>query len=215
MKTQKEFFFELLEKICNRLIESEKLLTELDSAIGDGDCGIGIKSGFQEVLFKLCEWKEKSIGDILKQTGLTLSSTIGGTSGAIFGTGFMRIGGSLSNKVNITFSDIQVGLDAALDGMKMRGEGTQVGDKTLIDALEPAVREFGKALSEGKSAENIVNMALSAARTGSDSTINLIAKRGRASYLGERSIGHRDAGSMVICLIIEAVYEYLYGLWCK
>ncbi len=102
-------------------------------------------------------------------------------------------------------------LRVALQGMKDRGEGTQVGDKTLVDALEPAVNAFAQAASDGKPAAEVLTLALEAAREGSESTIPLVARKGRASYLGQRSVGHRDAGSVVICHIFEAACEFCQG----
>lgn len=212
LSEQKKLLLGLLEAVSHKLIAAEKTLTELDSAIGDGDCGASIKKGFESVVEKLPSLEEQSMGTILKQAGLTISSNIGGVSGAIYATGFMRAGKSIGDKEQVTLQDIHEALQAALAGIKERGEGTQVGDKTMVDALEPAINAFGDAASEGSGVSVILEKALAAARKGSDSTISLQAKRGRASYLGERSIGHRDAGSMVICLMFEAAYDFFRKL---
>jgi phosphoenolpyruvate---glycerone phosphotransferase subunit DhaL len=208
LSEQRKLLLGLLEAVSHKLIAAEKTLTELDSAIGDGDCGASIKKGFESVVEKLPSLEEQSMGTILKQVGLTISSNIGGVSGAIYATGFMRAGKSIGDKEQVTLQDIHEALQAALVGIKERGEGTQVGDKTMVDALEPAINAFGDAASEGSDVSVILEKALAAARKGSDSTISLQAKKGRASYLGERSIGHRDAGSMVICLMFEAAYDF-------
>jgi len=211
VKSQKKILLELLEVICKKMVESEKILTELDSCIGDGDCGSGLKLGFQTVKEKLPTFTDQTMGNILKKVGMTLVATIGGTSGAIFGTGFMRLGKVIGDKETVTTNDVIAALKDALEGMKIRGEGTKVGDKTLIDALEPAVEELSKYLIEDSDIVEAVEKATEAAEKGSDSTINLIARKGRASYLGERSIGHRDAGSMAIYLIFDVVNNYFKG----
>lgn len=209
MGSHKEKMLGMLEAVSRKMIEAEKTLTDLDAVIGDGDCGSCIRLGFQTVLDKLPSLKEQNMGTILKQVGMALTSSIGGSSGAIFGTAFMRMGGKIGEKESVTLRDIHEALCAALEGVKVRGEGTQIGDKTLVDALEPAIDEIGKAAAEGLDTKSAVSRATEAARKGSDSTIPLIARKGRASYLGERSIGHRDAGSMAICLMFEAVNNYL------
>jgi len=211
LKVQKEILFEMLSVLSEKMIVSEKLLTDLDSAIGDGDCGLGIRTGFQKVQQVLPTLQLQSMGGILKKVGSTLVGSIGGTSGAILGTGFMRLGKSLGDKEDIGLKDMHEALESALEGMKMRGEDTKVGDKTLIDALEPAVEAFGNAISFGEDGLTALGKAVSAAKAGSDSTIPLIARKGRASYLGERSIGHRDAGSMAIFLMFESIHNYLRG----
>lgn len=198
----------LLESVSKKLIEAEKTLTDLDAAIGDGDCGASIKKGFQKVLESLPSCTDKSLGGCLTQVGMVLMSSIGGVSGAIYATGFMRAGKSIGNKDQLLLSDIHAALEAALEGMKQRGEGTQVGDKTLVDSLEPAVKAFGQVAAAGNSTTQAVKKAWEAAQEGSNSTIPLVAKRGRASYLGERSVGHRDAGSVVICLMFEAASDF-------
>lgn len=204
----KETLLGLLEAVSRKLIDAEKTLTELDSAIGDGDCGAGIKRGFQLVLDKLPSFKEETMGGILKQVGLTLSSSIGGVSGAIYGTGFIRAGTKTGDKEDLSLQNVHEVLQAFLEGIKIRGEGTKIGDKTLVDALEPAIEAFGKSATEGGEFKIALRRALEAARKGSDSTIPLVAKKGRASYLGERSAGYRDAGSMVICLMFEAACDF-------
>lgn len=211
MKSQKKILLELLEVICKKMVESEKILTELDSCIGDGDCGSGIKLGFQTVNEKLPTFTDQTMGNILKKVGMTLTATIGGTSGALFGTGFMRLGKLIGDKETVTTNDVVAALKNALEGMKIIGGETKVGDKTLIDALEPAIEALSNSLIGGNDIVDAVEKATEAALRGSDSTINLIARKGRASYLGERSIGHRDAGSMAIYLIFYVVNNYFKG----
>ena len=150
-----------------------------------------------------------NLENFMKLTASSLISSIGGTSGAIYGTAFMRMAKAL--KAGPADSLVKIGevLQAGLDGAKMRGENTQVGDKTMIDALEPAVLAFKEKAAAGASIQEACAAATDAAKAGSDSTIDLIAKKGRASYLGERSIGHRDAGSYGIYVFAKAVAAYV------
>lgn len=205
---QRRILIQLLDTISRKMIEVEPELTELDSKIGDGDCGIGIKTGFSEVLEKIPQWQEDSISDILKKTGMTLVSSIGGTSGAILGTGFMRMAMQAKDKIYLTMKDCADLLCAALKGMSERGENTQIGDKTMIDALTPAVEVFRRAAKTQLNLKQGLREAAVAAKKGSDSTIDMIAKKGRASYLGERSRGNRDAGSMAIYYMFEAARDF-------
>jgi len=199
----------LLCAIADRIIESEPMLTELDSAIGDGDCGIGMKQGFSAVKNEIKDMQDASAADLLKKTAMTLISTIGGTSGAIYGTAFMRMAGAAGKMDEIGLPEISEILIVGLEGMKQRGEDTKIGDKTLIDAYEPAVMAFKEKIDGGLSLADALDAAVTAAEKGSDSTIDLIARKGRASYLGERSKGHRDAGSYGIVQIAKAAQEYI------
>ncbi|MDZ7838860.1 MAG: dihydroxyacetone kinase subunit DhaL [Actinomycetota bacterium] len=210
MATQKENLIGIIQAISNKLIDAEKMLTELDSSVGDADCGIGVKRGFTAVKDSLDQLYSMELGDILKKVGFTLAYTIGGTSGAMLGTGFLEAGKSIADRTEIGSQDLADALEAANTVIKRRGGNTQVGDKTLIDALEPAVESIkSSAARKDAGMVQIIEQAYQAAKQGSDSTIDLIAKKGRASYLGERSKGHRDPGSVVIYLIFEAALEYL------
>ncbi|MCL4385537.1 MAG: dihydroxyacetone kinase subunit DhaL [Actinobacteria bacterium] len=211
MKTQKEILIEIIENICKNLIDAEQMLTELDSHIGDGDCGIGVRKGFEAVQKIIPELSKMEISDILKKTGFTLAYTIGGTSGAMLGTGFIELGKGLKEKLEPNIFDWVSAMNFSLEAIKRRGGNTKVGDKTMIDALEPAVLSMINSIDTNKEI-NIVTLfekALSAAKAGSESTINLTAKKGRASYLGERSIGFKDPGSVIVCIILESAYNCL------
>ena len=199
----------LLNKIADAMIEAEPKLTELDSALGDGDCGQGMKTGFTAVREALKGMEGASDTDLLKKTAMSLISAVGGTSGAIYGTAFMKMAAASKDAVAGDLVSIANVLEAGLNGAKMRGENTQVGDKTLIDALEPAVYAFKAKAEAGASMAEACAAATEAEQKGSDSTIDLIAKKGRASYLGERSIGHRDAGSYGIVVICQAAEDFL------
>ena len=204
-----ENLIEVLKLISSKLIENEKLLIDLDSHIGDGDCGSGIKRGFETVLGILPTVSDKSISEIMKKTGFTLASTIGGTSGAILGTGFMEFGKAMDLIEEPLLSDWAKASRKALDKIKIRGENTVVGDKTLVDALEPAVIKMEEYIEGGGSNnEEMLKLAYMEAKKGSESTKDLIARKGRASYLGERTKGFIDPGSVVIYLIFEAALDF-------
>ena len=210
MASQKESFLSIIKLISNKLIDAEKLLTELDSPAGDADCGTGVKRGFEAVLKAIDEMQAMELGDMLKKVGFTLAYTIGGTSGAMLGTGFIEIGKAIGDENEPDISKWASALNTSLEVIKRRGGGTVVGDKTLIDALEPAVLSVSESAKDpGASALQVFETAYEKAKQGSDSTVELIARKGRASYLGERSKGHRDPGSVIIYLIFEAVLEYL------
>jgi len=156
------------------------------------------------------ELSQMELGDILKKVGFTLAYTIGGTSGAMLGTGFIETGKSIGDNKNPEIFDWISALENSLAVIKRRGGNTQVGDKTMVDALEPAVESMKKYLKNNQTQIiTILESALKAAQEGSDKTIDMIARKGRASYLGERSKGHRDPGSMIICLMFEAALDYL------
>lgn len=211
MKTQKEILIGVIENISKNLINAEQILTELDSPIGDGDCGIGVRKGFEAVLKVIPELSAMESADILRKVGFTLAYTIGGTSGAMLGTGFIELGKGLKEKIEPDIFDWVSAINFALEGIKRRGGNTKVGDKTMIDALEPAVLSMVNSIDTNKeiSLVSIFEKAVAAAKEGSENTINLIAKKGRASYLGERSIGFKDPGSVIICIAFESAYDYL------
>ena len=200
--------YELMISISDAIITAERQLTEFDSALGDGDCGQGMKAGFTAVKEVLTGMEGASPQDILKKTAMALISAVGGTSGAIYGTAFMKMAAAATKIADWELTDVAAVLEAGLNGAKMRGEDTKVGDKTLIDALEPAVYAFKQKAEAGTGIKDACAAVTKAAQAGSDSTIGMIAKKGRASYLGERSIGHRDAGSYGIVVICKAAEEY-------
>jgi dihydroxyacetone kinase-like protein len=208
MTLNKETLVGIIESIAKKLIDSEKILTELDSHIGDADCGAGIRRGFEAVLSGLGELRDYDPPDILKKVGFTLASTIGGTSGAMLGTGFIETGKSLSNSTDISIGAIANALEDALTIIKRRGGNTEVGDKTLVDALQPAIESIKASAESGEqNIESVLERACAAAREGSDRTVDMVARKGRASYLGDRSKGHRDPGSVYITLMFEASLE--------
>ena len=207
MASQKETLINIIESISKKLIEAEKILTDLDSPAGDADCGSGIRRGFEAVTKIIPELGQMELGDILKKVGFTLAYTIGGTSGAMLGTGFIETGKSIGDKKEPDASDWVTALENALAVIKRRGGNTQIGDKTLVDSLEPAIMAMKNLVGSQVNMFSIIEAAVAAAKAGSEQTIEMVARKGRASYLGERSKGHRDPGSLVILIMFEAVLE--------
>lgn len=210
MVLTQETLIGVIGSISKKLIDSEKILTELDSPIGDADCGVGIKRGFEAVLSEIGGLSEYDPPGILKKVGFTLASTIGGTSGAMLGTGFIETGKSLSEAPDLEMKSIATALEDALAVIKRRGGNTEVGDKTLVDALQPAIGSIKASVENGdQDIISIIEKAVETAREGSEKTVAMVARKGRASYLGDRSKGHKDPGSVYIVLMFEAALESL------
>jgi len=198
----------LLDVVANVIIRGQKVLTELDAAIGDGDFGTSLSSGFGKVQEQLPQMEKTNVGDILKKVGMTITTSVGGVSGPIWGTAFLRAGIKAGDKTELNLSDLSEMMESALEGIQARGNAN-LGDKTLVDALHPALKELKRASEENTSLSEALKRATKAARKGSDKTVDMTAKKGRASYLGERSKGHRDAGSWAIVLILQEITQNL------
>ena len=197
-----------LEKLSRVMQDNRDLLTELDAAIGDADHGINMARGFDKVLEKLPTMKEKDIGTILKSVGMVLMSSVGGASGPLYGTFCMQAGMALAGKQEIDASGLVAFLDAGVKGIQQRGRAAQ-GDKTMLDVWAPVLNTVEAAIADGASVKDALAKAVEAAEKGVQDTIPLRARKGRASYLGERSIGHRDPGAMSSYLMIRALHEIL------
>lgn len=195
---------EILHNISTKINEQKEFLTQLDNEIGDGDHGINLARGFTEVDKKLETLADKDIGTILKTTGMTLVSTVGGASGPLYGTAFMYAGKQVADKFEIDLNDFKEILKVAIDGIQVRGKAVQ-GEKTMLDAMIPA---YNSLLAEDGYKEAL-SKAIAAARDGVEYTKTIIATKGRASYLGERSIGHQDPGATSFTFILEAIMEKL------
>lgn len=196
---------DILEVMADNIIENKKYLTELDAAIGDADHGINMAKGFKAVKEKLSTLKDKDCGKILKTVGMTLVSTVGGASGPLYGTAFMWSGKVVDSKDVINVQDLPSLLDAALDGIKARGKAEK-HDKTIVDTLEPAIEVLK---DEKEIDEQIIRKALNAAKEGMEYTKEIVAKKGRASYLGERSIGHQDPGATSCYIILDTIFSHI------
>jgi dihydroxyacetone kinase-like protein len=191
-----------LEGCADAFAANKGRLTALDSAIGDGDHGANMARGFAAVRAKLPELEGKDIGAIFKATAMTLISTVGGASGPLYGTFFLQAAGPANGKSELVHAVLLASLDAGLKGVIHRGKAA-VGDKTMVDALVPAIEAFRPR--ENDSIEAALARAVQAARNGADSTVPMTARKGRASYLGERSAGHLDPGAASSVLLFETL----------
>jgi phosphoenolpyruvate---glycerone phosphotransferase subunit DhaL len=186
---------------------NKQQLTALDAAIGDGDHGINMERGMSAVLVKVDDaGEEQDIGALLKTAGMTLVSTVGGAGGPLYGTLFLQMGTVLAGRTELGSDDWAAALDAAITGVQARGKADP-GDKTMIDALIPGRDAFRAALAEGATFEQALRRSADAAGQGMRDTVPLVARKGRASYLGERSAGHQDPGATSSHLLLEAAAE--------
>jgi dihydroxyacetone kinase-like protein len=194
----------IIKEIGNVIQKEKDFLTELDSFIGDADHGINMARGFKEVEKKLPGLEDKDVGTILKTVGMTLVSTVGGASGPLYGTAFMKAGMAIGAKNDIDGDDFITALNAAVEGIKMRGKSHE-GEKTMLDALIPALNTIKKVYEENKDFKAALEQGIKAAEEGVEYTKTIIATKGRASYLGERSIGHQDPGATSSYLMLKAI----------
>ena len=179
-------------------------LTQLDAAIGDGDHGTNLVRGFDAVEKALAGRGEDAPGQVLITCGKTLVSTVGGASGPLWGSALRRAGRSLGAAPEIDGAQLAGALEAALAAIKELG-AAEVGDKTIVDALEPAVAALRTALGAGEPLARALEAAAAAAEEGAEATVPLQARKGRASYLGERSVGHKDPGATSTALIMRGL----------
>jgi len=192
------------------IVENKDYLTDLDSAIGDADHGINMYRGFQAVLTKLPAVEDKDIGTVLKTVGMTLLSTVGGAAGPLYSTVFIQAGNKLKGKMELSLSDWAVALEAATSGVVSLGKAV-LNDKTMVDALTPAVQVLNDAVKQGLSMNEALKESANAAEEGMKATIPLVARKGRASYLGERSAGHQDPGATSSFLLLDTAVN----VWVK
>ncbi len=198
----------MVSHIAKRIDENKEMLSELDAVAGDGDHGVGMHRGFSAVMNKMERYDNNDLGAFFKMVGMTLISTIGGATGPLFGTIFYNGSRVLAGKTEIGLEDFASAFKSGLEGVKTRG-GAQVGDRTMVDSLEPAVMALEKASEEGLSLEEALERATIAAEKGVEATKGLVAKKGRSVYLGERVLGYEDAGATSIYLIFRAMKEAL------
>lgn len=202
MNTEK--LIAVLHKIAEKIEAEKDYLTELDSPIGDSDHGINLARGFREVEKKIDALAEKEPSEVLKTVGMTLVSTVGGSSGPLYGTGFMKLGMALKGKSDITAADFLAGFEQAVEGIKLRGKSVQ-GEKTMLDAMIPALEAMKAQLENGADAAQIFAEGIRAAWEGVEYTKTIVATKGRASYVGERGIGHQDPGATSITMVLEVI----------
>lgn len=196
----------IVKRIDDVMKENKNVLSEMDAAIGDGDHGINMSRGFGAVTEKLKTNTSTKIGDIFKVVGMTLVSTVGGASGPLYGTAFMKAAAAVQNNETIDINDFLAIMEAALEGIKYRGKA-QAGEKTMIDAIAPAIDALKDGIKENKSSVDILFNVKEAAKAGVEYTKTIAATKGRASYLAERSIGHQDPGATSSYLMLNVIYE--------
>ena len=197
---------EWVRRYAAAIAEHKEQLTELDAALGDGDHGINMDRGLSEVLLKLPGFAERDIGAILNGVGMTLLSKVGGASGPLYGTFFMRFSKEIVGKPELSGGDFLAGLAAGVLGIQQRGSA-QLGEKTMVDALAPAVGALRGALAQGGDLPAGLQAAAAAAQAGAAATVAMQATKGRASYLGPRSVGHQDPGATSAALLASTAAE--------
>jgi phosphoenolpyruvate---glycerone phosphotransferase subunit DhaL len=192
----------IVKTIAQTAVDNETAFSDLDAVVGDGDFGYSLARGFEIVISDWDALEYADPGGLLKKTALVLTKRIGGTSGPIWGTAFLRAGASLGTTAEPTGEDVIAALRAAIEGIKQRGN-SDLGDKTLLDSLVPAVDELEAALADG--AGPALERAAAKARESAEATKGMLAQRGRASYTGERSRDSVDAGAMGVAVMFEEV----------
>ncbi|MDJ0696615.1 dihydroxyacetone kinase subunit DhaL [Mastigocoleus sp. MO_188.B34] len=205
MVTKKQIV-QWLQAFASEIHENKDYLTQLDAAIGDADHGINMDRGFQKVITQLPNIADKDIGSILKTVSVTLISSIGGASGPLYGSLFLRASSTVLGKEELTEIDMQKLLQAGLQGVLQRGKA-KPGDKTMIDVLSPATVAFEEAVGSGKNMSEAMQQMVAIAEKAMKDTIPMLAKKGRASYLGDRSIGHQDPGATSCYLMLKSLSD--------
>jgi dihydroxyacetone kinase/dihydroxyacetone kinase-like protein len=200
----------VVRTIATVAVDNEKYFGDLDAVVGDGDFGYSMARGFELVLQGWDDFDRTDIGTFLKKIAVVITSRIGGTSGPIWGTAFLRAGAAAGTAQVLSPGQVVELLRAAIAGIKARGK-SDIGDKTLLDALEPAVDTIEAAVLEGGTAASALRAAAATARERAEATRSMIAKRGRAAYTGERSIGTLDAGAVAVAVMFEALADQ----WAK
>ena len=201
--------YECLKRIEESIIANRDFLTDLDREIGDADHGVNMARGFTAVIQKI-DPDEADIGAVLKKVGMTLLSTVGGASGPLYGTAYIEAGKVLMGKETLSEADFQAALEAAIAGIQKRGRAVR-GEKTMLDALIPALETYTVKTGEGCSLAEALESACAAAKDGVEYTKTIAATKGRASYLGERSIGHQDPGATSATLTLTAILDFVKG----
>lgn len=193
-----------VERYAAVVADHRKELIELDRPIGDSDHGENMNRGFQAVVGKLDDVRDGTPADVLKSVAMTFVAKVGGAAGPLYGTAFLKASAALTGKEELSAAEVAEALEDALDGVVMRGKA-EVGDKTMIDAWRPAVDAVRAAVDDGQDLSAALEAAASAAKKGMESTIPLVARKGRASYLGERSKDHQDPGATSSWLLFDTL----------
>ncbi|MBV1851253.1 dihydroxyacetone kinase subunit DhaL [Catellatospora tritici] len=192
--------------IAQTAVANEKYFGDLDAVVGDGDFGYSLARGFETVIADWDTFDRTDAATFLRKVAVVITSRIGGTSGPLWGTAFLRAATAATGKTELTGEDAVAMLRAAIEGIQTRGNAA-LGDKTLLDALVPATDELARRLGQGGDAATTLRAAATVARACADQTAELQARRGRASYTGERSIGSVDPGAVAVAVIFEALAD--------
>jgi len=195
---------QVVRTIAQTALDNEKYFCELDAVVGDGDFGYSLARGFGKLMDDWDQLEYADVGTLLKRTAMVLSSRVGGASGPIWGTAFLRAGAKLGDNAGPSGQDVVTALRASIEGIKQRGD-SDVGDKTLLDALVPAVDTLEEQLTAGRPAAAAIQAASVTARDSAEATKGMLAQRGRAAYAGERSRDSVDAGAIAVAEMFEAV----------
>ena len=196
----------VISLVADTCVANEKYFGDLDSVVGDGDFGFSLARGFENVKTQWDTFDRTDIGTFLQKLALVITGRVGGTSGPIWGTAFLRAAGVAKGKLDLTGEDVVAMLRAAIEGIKARG-GASLGEKTLLDALVPMTDTIEERIAAGDPSAEVVKAAAVTARAAAEATKGLEAKRGRASYTGERSIGSVDPGAVAVAVIAERIAE--------
>ena len=201
--------YDCLKEIGDKIMANKDFLTDLDREIGDADHGVNMARGFAAVVEKVPE-DESDIGAALKKTGMTLLSTVGGASGPLYGTAYMEAAKVFAGKTAVSPEDFKAALEAAIAGIQKRGKAVK-GEKTILDALMPAYDAFSEKVDAGADLIEALDAACAAAAEGVEYTKTIAATKGRASYLGQRSVGHQDPGATSATMTLESIRDFLKG----
>lgn len=199
---------QILQEIAHKIEAEKDFLTKLDQPIGDSDHGINMARGFGEVEKKLPTLEGKDIGTILKTVGMTLVSTVGGASGPLYGSAFLKAGMACAGKEELDLSEFLSVLETATEAVKQRGKST-TEEKTMLDAMVPSLEAMHTKLEEGGDAKAVLSAGVDAAWKGVEHTKDLVATKGRASYVGERGIGHQDPGATSYSDMLEVIRDQI------
>ncbi|WP_461865942.1 dihydroxyacetone kinase subunit DhaL [Thermococcus sp.] len=204
------YFRRFIEIFAKYLEENKEYLTRLDAAIGDGDHGINMDRGAKAALDRLSSTNPKTPGEIMRTVGMALLSSVGGAAGPLYGTIFMRMSLAFGNRDKIDDKNLATALEQALLGIKGLGKA-EVGDKTMVDVWEPVVNFLKENIENGRTLPEICEEVVALAEERMKATIPLQARKGRASYLGERSIGHQDPGATSSYYFFRSLCEAIGG----
>lgn len=197
---------DILEKVCNIIIENKEVLTELDRVIGDGDHGVNLSRGMEKVKEEIPKLDALKPFEVLNKCAMLLMSNVGGASGALYATALMKGAAALKGKEEITTEDIVKAWNEMILGIESRGKSTK-GEKTMLDTLIPAYEAFKAEVEATNDLKSAFSKAEQAGKLGMESTKDMVATKGRATYLGDRSVGHIDAGATSSYLIIKTIAE--------